>query len=341
MRCFEQTRRSPPGTTFARALAASESAAGPPTTERAGAPACVYDASKCTSPDDDGGYDCCASADRGERPPCAGVGDPDTPAWLRTACAGALCARKDCMPQFALANWNWGGRLHPLYTDLSATMQTLLGLAVLVCRMIVLQYADAPEEQEKGFTGNTILLAQPTPERLLEVLPPAEADVGRSISVCFNSQHVTRAQVGAQKALADDPDLYVRCVRLRQDARPRICRRRAGPGPRPSTAGAGACPARNRRRRPGQRHAAHVHAGPGWTSVYARGFLSASYKRRRRLARGARHRCRRGRGARHGRRRRRREARRARLARRRGRAPRIACPGAPVSRKRKGWVNRG
>ena len=68
--------------------------------------------------------------------------------------------------------------------------------------------------------GNTILLAKPTPERLLEVLPPAEADVGRSISVCFNCQHVTRAQVGAQKALAVDPDLYVRCARLRQEARP-------------------------------------------------------------------------------------------------------------------------
>ena len=101
--------------------------------------------------------------------------------------------------------------------DLSVTMQALLGLAILVCRMIVLRYTDAPEEQEKGFTGNTILLAQPTPERMLDVLPPAEADVGRSISVCFNSQHVTRAHAGAQKALAVDPDLYVRCARLRQD----------------------------------------------------------------------------------------------------------------------------
>ena len=139
--------------------------------------------------------------------PRAPVSGARTPTRLRAACAGALCTRKHCMPQIAPANWNWGGRLHPLYTDLSVTMQTLLGLAVLVCLMIVLQYADAPEEQEKGFTGNTILLAQPTPERLLEVLPPAEADVGRSISVCFDSQHVTRAQVGAQKAFAVDPDL--------------------------------------------------------------------------------------------------------------------------------------
>ena len=44
-----------------------------------------------------------------ELPPCAGVADPDTCAWICTMCAGALCARKPSMPPFALCNWNWGG----------------------------------------------------------------------------------------------------------------------------------------------------------------------------------------------------------------------------------------
>ena len=99
-----------------------------------------------------------------ELPPCAGVADPDTPTWLCYMCAGALCRRKPSMPLYAVANWNWGGRLHPLYTDLSIAMQTLLELAILVCRMMLLRYTDTPEEQARGFTGNTILLAQPTPQ---------------------------------------------------------------------------------------------------------------------------------------------------------------------------------
>ena len=96
-------------------------------------------------------------------PRCAGVADPEIPVWICFLCAANLCRRKPTMPGFALSTWNWGGRLHPLYTDLSIAMQALLGLAMLVCRMIVLRYADKPEEQERGSTGNTILLARPAP----------------------------------------------------------------------------------------------------------------------------------------------------------------------------------
>ena len=95
--------------------------------------------------------------------------------------------------------------MHPLYTDLSIARQALLGLAILVCRMIILRYADMPDEQERGFTGNTILLAQPSPDRIMEVLPPAVPDVSKYLSICFNSQTMTRAAVGTQKALEIDP----------------------------------------------------------------------------------------------------------------------------------------
>ena len=149
-------------------------------------------------------------------PPCAGIADPDVPVWLCHLCTKDLCKRKPCMPVFALVNWNWGGRLHPLYADLSIAMQALLGLAILVRRMIILRYTDKPDEQERGFTGNTILLAQPSPDRIMEALPPAEPDVSRYLSVCFNSQTTTRAAVGTQKALQIDPEKYVQCARLRQ-----------------------------------------------------------------------------------------------------------------------------
>jgi len=40
------------------------------------------------------------------------------------------------MPFFALANWNWGGRLHPLYYNLSITTKALLGLSIMICRLL-------------------------------------------------------------------------------------------------------------------------------------------------------------------------------------------------------------
>ena len=94
------------------------------------------------------------------------------------------------MPFFALSNWNWGGRLHPLYRDLSIATETLLGLAIMVCRLNVLRYTDTSDEQENGFVGNTILLARPRPEDIMQTLPPSEADVSKYMSVCFDQDTV-------------------------------------------------------------------------------------------------------------------------------------------------------
>ena len=54
------------------------------------------------------------------------------------------------MPLNALANWNWGGRLHPLYYNLSIAMKALLGLAIMICRLVVLRHSEHEEDQEKG-----------------------------------------------------------------------------------------------------------------------------------------------------------------------------------------------
>ena len=56
-----------------------------------------------------------------------------------------------------------------------------------------------------GFVGNPILLAQRRPEEITQTLPPSEADVSKCMSVCFNSDKVSRTQVKSQKALTVDP----------------------------------------------------------------------------------------------------------------------------------------
>ena len=124
------------------------------------------------------------------------------------------------MPFFALANWNWGGRVHPLYYNLSIAMKSLLGLAIMVCRMIALRYSEHEEDQEKGFVGNTILLAQPSPEEVIQKLPPTDAEVSKYLSVCFSNKTMTREDVGKHRALEIDPQQYIKCIELRKQVCP-------------------------------------------------------------------------------------------------------------------------
>ena len=72
------------------------------------------------------------------KPSCAGIGDPDKPAWICHHCASHLCSPQPRMPPQALANWNWGGRQHPKYQNLSMAEKTLLGLVKLIMRMVLL-----------------------------------------------------------------------------------------------------------------------------------------------------------------------------------------------------------
>ena len=74
-------------------------------------------------------------------PKCAGVGIKVRPLWLCKSCTTALCRPEPVMPFHALANWNWGGRLHPLYYNLSIATKALLGLAIMICRLVVLRYS--------------------------------------------------------------------------------------------------------------------------------------------------------------------------------------------------------
>ena len=106
--------------------------------------------------------------------------------------------------------------MHPLYYNLSIAAKALLGVAIMVCRLIVLRHSEHPEDQEKGFVGNTILLTQPRPEEIIQKLPPANDEVSKYMSVCFNNQSMTTADVGKHRALEIDPEEYIRCSELRK-----------------------------------------------------------------------------------------------------------------------------
>ena len=164
------------------------------------------------------------------------------------------------MPFFALANWNWGGRLHPLYYNLSIATKALLGLAIMICRLVVLRHSEHEEDQEKGFVGNTILLTQPRPQEIMQTLPPADDEVSNYLSVCFNNQKMTTADVGKHEALKIDPQEYIRCSEFRKKSLSCICRGADRQGETSDTvareSGAGSHPTKRSR----HGHIAHLQA---------------------------------------------------------------------------------
>ena len=95
-------------------------------------------------------------SDADPRPPCAGIGDAEKAVWLCKECAAHLCRPEPNMPPKARANWNWGGREHPLYQHLTTSMRTLLGMGRLVMRMVLLKPRDNTDESERAIVGNTI-----------------------------------------------------------------------------------------------------------------------------------------------------------------------------------------
>ena len=54
----------------------------------------------------------------------------------------------------------------------------------------------------------------------MQTLPPADDEVSNYLSVCFNNQKMTTADVGKHKALKIDPQEYIRCSELRKKVCP-------------------------------------------------------------------------------------------------------------------------
>ena len=103
---------------------------------------------------------------------CSGVGDPDAHAWICHDCATCLCVEEALikMPEYALANKLFLGRLHPLLQK-----HGTLGLRMLLClgrpcfRKLVLGKG-LTEDRQVGLQGNHVLLSQPAAD-LGKVLP--------------------------------------------------------------------------------------------------------------------------------------------------------------------------
>ena len=121
------------------------------------------------------------------------------------------------MPPQALANWNWGGRQHPLYKDLTMATRTLLGLGRAIMRLVLLKPRDKTDEVEKGLVGNTILVAQPAPQQIIATLPPSEAEQVSYFNVVYNTG---REELQKKAALTANRAQYLACARIRAERCP-------------------------------------------------------------------------------------------------------------------------
>ena len=89
------------------------------------------------------------------------------------------------MPPHLLANWNWGGREHPKYQNLTMACKSLLGLGKLNMRLVLLKPTDNTDECDTALVGNTILAAKPSPDIIANELPPTESGHAQSFSVVY------------------------------------------------------------------------------------------------------------------------------------------------------------
>jgi len=160
-----------------------------------------------------GDTECAGSESAATAYPCAGEGDLDATVWLCKTCISHLC-RADkhiALPPFALANGFWGGREHPLYQGVGLGTRMLLSRGRPCWRKLILGKGEE-EEQQKGITGNHILLAQAQPE-VDDVLPPTTESIQNSFVALFAR---SIDQVKKAQTLTVERQRYVQCLQLRK-----------------------------------------------------------------------------------------------------------------------------
>ena len=126
------------------------------------------------------------------------------------------------MPPQALANLNWEGRKHPKYQNLSMATKNLLGLGKLIARMVLLKPMDSTDDSEKALVGNTILVAQPSPEMIATELPPTETEQTKYFNVVYAvgaAEHGS-SNLSKKKALIVDRQEYLECAQIRKERCP-------------------------------------------------------------------------------------------------------------------------
>ena len=95
----------------------------------------------------------------------------------------------------------------------------LLGKGKLIARMVLLKPTDKTDESEKAIVGNTILVAQPSPELIAAELPPTEAQQSQYFNVLYAGGAAEHGSSNLQKkkALTIDRQEYLECAQIRKE----------------------------------------------------------------------------------------------------------------------------
>ena len=80
-------------------------------------------------------------------------------------------------------------------------------------RLVLLKPRDQTDEVEKGLVGNTILVAQPTPQLITSTLPPSEAEQVSYFSVMYGTG---REDLGKKAAFMVNRAQYLECASSRR-----------------------------------------------------------------------------------------------------------------------------
>ena len=89
----------------------------------------------------------------------------------------------------------------------------------MIMRMVLLKHIDNTDETDKALVGNTILVAQPTPEMIASETPPTKAEQVSYFNVVYGagaSEHAS-SNLGKKKALTIDRQEYLECARIRAE----------------------------------------------------------------------------------------------------------------------------
>ena len=113
------------------------------------------------------------------------------------------------MPDLALANWMWLGRVHHLFRDLTLAMRLLLGLGRPMMRSLYLGRGPR-DEVHRGLQGNTMIVAQAS-ATYKQVVPDVNHVLnGLTVMFCKTVDDVSKATT-----LMVQPEQYAPAMRRR------------------------------------------------------------------------------------------------------------------------------
>ena len=114
-------------------------------------------------------------------------------ACTEEVCVESLCMNHPKMPPLALANSFFGGRHHPLFREASMATRRLASSARLIMKQSFL--GRGPQDEcQKGMTGNTMLIAQPSPGYETVLPNPGALSEGVVVLFCKSIEDVNKTK---------------------------------------------------------------------------------------------------------------------------------------------------